>query len=753
VPSHPRTAPRRTTAVALVVALAAALLALAAPPAAPARAQAPAQDYEIWALDQGAEVNRIHIYSSDLEEVDVIDFERDVRTEPSEEHPTGQRLVDTPHMIDFTSDHAYAFVASTRTGNVTVIRTADRAVLDVIPTGATAHMAAVLPDDSAVWVANIGARTLTEITIDAEAEAFAVGRTLDFTQTAEWQEAFGPESGWAFPAPGPVCHQYTADSRYAYVTFGPAQGGLFVVDLQGESGQPEVERAFPVDEVKANCGVALSADGSKMYANFGLASQDAVNQGEWYVFDTATHELVQTDRSGGGDAHGVRVTPDGSELWMINRQTSDGVVIDTATDEVIDTLEGFGESPDILDFSPDGTRAFITLRGPNPRSGGSAVHPIAGDTPGFAVVDVATRELVEIVQPALDLDDYASSDVHGIGVRLLPATDGPEEPPAAEVTRVSGGDRILTAVGVSAASFDDGTAAGAVLARAGDYPDALTGTPLAVAVGGPVLLTHSGRLPAEVATELTRALAPGSTVHVLGGTAAVSEAVVQAVTELGFPVERHAGRTRFETAIAVAAELRDPEVQLITTGLDFADALSAGAAAGHLGGAVLLTTPDAPHPSTAAYLAANPSEERYAVGGPAARAHADAEPLVGGNRFATAVAVAEALLPDAEVVGLARGDVFADALAGGAHSGALGGPLLLTPSGALHPDVAGYVCARAEQLTGGFAYGGTSALADDVLEALRERLDGEGCDEGFTASALRYAVASESTLVCELPEA
>ena len=45
---------------------------------------------------------------------------------------------------------------------------ADYEVVDVIETGAGAHMAAVTPDDSAVWVANIGARTFTEITLDVK---------------------------------------------------------------------------------------------------------------------------------------------------------------------------------------------------------------------------------------------------------------------------------------------------------------------------------------------------------------------------------------------------------------------------------------------------------------------------------------------------------------------------------------------------------------------------------------------------------
>jgi hypothetical protein len=468
------------------------------------------------------------------------------------------------------------------------------------------------------------------------------------------------------------------------------------------------------------------------------------------VFDTATHELLGEPRdSQGGDAHGVRVTPDGSELWMVNRTTSNAIIIDTTTDEVIEEIDGFGESPDILDFSPDGELAFITLRGPNPRSG--AVHAVNGDTPGFAVVDVATRELVQIVQPN-EGDEH--SDFHGIGVRILTAPEVPES-----VTRVAAGDRIATAVTVSRASFADEAAGAAVLARADDYPDALAGTPLAAATGGPVLLTPTDELPEAVAAELTRILADGDTVYVLGGPSAVGPGVVTAVEELGFTVERIAGPTRFETALLVASELDDPDAQLITTGLDFPDALSAGAAAAHIGGAVLLTTPDVPHPATQAYLEEHPSEQRWAVGGPAARAHPDATALEGASRFETAVAVADAFFADATTVGLARGGDFPDALAGGAHIAALGGPLLLTPSDSLHPVVSAYVCDASEQLTEGFAYGGAAALSDGVLSTLGDRLEGEGCGpvvEPATvrASATRFALApGEQLAVCTLPQA
>ncbi|AFG36504.1 YncE family protein [Spirochaeta africana] len=110
------------------------------------------------------------------------------------------------------------------------------------------------------------------------------------------------------------------------------------------------------------------------------------------VFDTTTHTPVHAEprTSFGLDAHGVRATPDGSEIWMVNRATSDGIIIDPRTDAVIDYLPFVGESPDILDFSPDGRFAFVTLRGPATLSGPHANQEFS---PGVAVLDTAQGRL------------------------------------------------------------------------------------------------------------------------------------------------------------------------------------------------------------------------------------------------------------------------------------------------------------------------------------------------------------------------
>lgn len=61
---------------------------------------------------------------------------------------------------------------------------------------------------------------------------------------------------------------------------------------------------------------------------------------------------------------------------------------------------------------------FVSLRGPNPLSG---PHAIAGDTPGFSVLDATGGLLLTTitVPPVYDAEGKVINDPHGIGVRSL----------------------------------------------------------------------------------------------------------------------------------------------------------------------------------------------------------------------------------------------------------------------------------------------------------------------------------------------
>jgi DNA-binding beta-propeller fold protein YncE len=377
--------------------------------------------HEVWALDQGTDL--IHILDSraGLAEVATIDVSAEALRAAG--FSIGAAVVNVvPHMVEFDSQYRYAFVAATAGASTIVIDARTKEVVEVLPTGPASHMADVTPDDSAVWVSVIGSpanpssQALVEIPLDLDADepTFAIGRRVN---VREILEPFAEERGWTFPGYQPVCQQFTPDSREAWVTLGPGwnQGGLFVLDLE----TAEVTAAWDPSVVKANCGVGVNADGSRAIANWSgqIAGPDGDTDGEWYLFDARTKELLRTQSARGVDAHGVRFTPDGRHLWAVNRISDNGLVIDARTFEVVHEIERIGDTPDILDFSPDGSLVYITQRGPSPRSGG--VHAAAGEQPGVVVIHTASRRILRVIEPPRveSADGVHLNDLHGVGVR------------------------------------------------------------------------------------------------------------------------------------------------------------------------------------------------------------------------------------------------------------------------------------------------------------------------------------------------
>ncbi|MGH9044376.1 MAG: cell wall-binding repeat-containing protein [Acidimicrobiales bacterium] len=297
---------------------------------------------------------------------------------------------------------------------------------------------------------------------------------------------------------------------------------------------------------------------------------------------------------------------------------------------------------------------------------------------------------------------------------------------ASGVVRIYGTDAIGTAIAISQARFPEAGSAGAVvLARSDYFSDALAGGPLAAKLDAPLLLTPGASLSASldprVLTEIQRVLPAGGTIYVLGGNLALSPSIDTTLTGLGFHVVREAGADQYATAVDIAEAIGDPSTIFEASGLSFYDSVSAVPAAVESHGAILLTQGATQAPETAAYLAAHPSDQRYAIGGPQAAAGADpsATPVFGSDLYGTSAAVATRFFPDATTFGAATSAWFSDALAAGPFLGAQGAPILFVPpSGPLPPAISQYLATVAPGLTGGTLFGGPLAVGNDVLADL-----------------------------------
>ena len=368
---------------------------------------------EVWSLDQGTDL--IHIYdgetNDELAEIDVSPAA--LQAAGFEDAPTGDATV--PHMIEFDSQERDAFIAATAGASTIVIDARTKEVVEVLATGPGSHMAAVTPDDSAVWVAAIGGEQMIEIPLDLDADepTFEVDRRLDVADLLAPIEA---DNGWEYSSYGAVCHQFSTDSAEAWVTLGPgwADGGVFVLDLASGTAT----HGWDPDEVKANCGVSVSDDHAIVNWSGQVVEGDNTN-GEWYVFDPDTKEPIGDPRDARGhDAHGIRLSPDGSVYWMVNRASDNALVVDAETLEVLEEYEDISDTPDILDFNADGSLVYISQRGPTPISG--APHAASGDAPGVLIVNAQTGETVDLLAPpeATNDDDEVVNDIHGVAFRI-----------------------------------------------------------------------------------------------------------------------------------------------------------------------------------------------------------------------------------------------------------------------------------------------------------------------------------------------
>jgi WD40 repeat protein/putative cell wall-binding protein len=283
------------------------------------------------------------------------------------------------------------------------------------------------------------------------------------------------------------------------------------------------------------------------------------------------------------------------------------------------------------------------------------------------------------------------------------------------LTRLAGPTRQETAIAISQEAFPGG-APSAVLVSAGSPADGSAAAPLAAALGGPVLLVDAELAP-SVAVEVSRLLEPGATVTIVGGVAAVGRTVEGAVRSLGFEVVRVAGVTRFETAVEVARRLGSPPA-LLADGIGFPDALIAGATAIQTSSAVILTSgPQLPDASRR-YLE-EVGGALAAIGGPAAAAAPSADAIVGVDRYDTAARVLVRFFPGSDVIGIASGTGFADALAITPLLGQLGAPLLFTRPDALAPGAEAALGTHLRQV---YLAGGPAAVDPTVAARIAGRL-------------------------------
>ena len=249
------------------------------------------------------------------------------------------------------------------------------------------------------------------------------------------------------------------------------------------------------------------------------------------------------------------------------------------------------------------------------------------------------------VSGALVVGPDASGGAHGpgrgVGTVVLDALDDA----GVSAERVAGADRYSTGVAAAGrvtAGVMPGLGRTAIVASGEVFADALVAGPFAARGGHPVLLTPPDELHPDVAAYL----ATNGIEHVvlMGGTAALSDAVETSVTDLGASVTRLAGATRYDTAVKAAELVADrysveagvPCFATSTIGLARArvpfDSFSAAPLLARLCAPLVLADPAQIPADTAAYLdAARESLQLRVFGGDAAVSQAAIDAYLRGE--------------------------------------------------------------------------------------------------------------------------
>lgn len=293
------------------------------------------------------------------------------------------------------------------------------------------------------------------------------------------------------------------------------------------------------------------------------------------------------------------------------------------------------------------------------------------------------------------------------------------------VKRISGVDREQTAIEVSKKMFKDGTNK-VVLANKNNYSDVLTAAPFAKANNASLLYISSNSISKEVMSEIARLKAKEITI--IGGEKSVNEGLKKELEKRNFKVERLSGADRYKTSAQIAAKLiGDKTTTLeIASGENYADALSLNNAAEKDKAPILLVRVNAIDKSVEDVIKSSKASLINIAGGEKSVSEntkanikkiskATINRIGGANRYETSILLAK-YSGAKEVVVVASGEDFADALVAAPFSAQQKGAILLTNKDKLGQNAEQFI--KDTKFNKFYVIGGEKSVSEDVINQL-----------------------------------
>ena len=293
------------------------------------------------------------------------------------------------------------------------------------------------------------------------------------------------------------------------------------------------------------------------------------------------------------------------------------------------------------------------------------------------------------------------------------------------VKRISGVDREQTAIEVSKKMFKDGTNK-VVLANKNNYSDVLTAAPFAKANNASLLYISSNSISKEVMSEIARLKAKEITI--IGGEKSVNEGLKKELEKRNFKVDRLSGADRYKTSAQIAAKLIDGKTTTleIASGENYADALSLNNAAEKDKAPILLVRVNAIDKSVEDVIKSSKASLINIAGGEKSVSentkvnvkkisNATVNRIGGADRYETSILLAK-YSGAKEVVVVASGENFADALVAAPFSAKQNGAILLTNKDKLGQNAEQFI--KDTKFNKSYVIGGEKSVSEDVINQL-----------------------------------
>ncbi|MGK0466715.1 cell wall-binding repeat-containing protein, partial [Clostridium sp.] len=302
-----------------------------------------------------------------------------------------------------------------------------------------------------------------------------------------------------------------------------------------------------------------------------------------------------------------------------------------------------------------------------------------------------------------------------------------------KVQRLSGINRIETSIAIAKDQYTDKAPDAIVLATANNFADALAGSGLAYNYNAPLLLVNKTVNDSRnVLDYIKQNLTKNKTIYVLGGVSAVSNEISDYLTSVGYKIIRLGGTNRYDTNQKIVDNLNILKGTsiVITTGGDFADALSISSIADIKGYPILLNSKENLLDNVSKYITKIQPKAIYIIGGIGVLSDNTYKQikklnptmlvarLGGKNRYETSMNIIEHFNLTTNSITVATGKNFPDALSGSVLAAGKNCGVLLVDN----KDVTKQIDLLSKQkITNLIVFGGEGIISDDIANALVQK--------------------------------